>query len=383
MSTSSINPISEIVEDELGLEQFNQAEISESQISASVLALGETVVAQAEPVLKNIHAASVNRAKRIIWENTEADEQDRDFDVLGRYLKDIGRHALLTKDDEIALAQTIEEGRDAAIRLGMDDPDLSLLQYRHEQKKALAGECAKETFVNANLRLVVSIARRYRRAEVPLLDIIQEGNIGMMHAVEKFDWRKGFKFSTYATWWIQQAITRALPALKTGIRLPVHVNDDATALARAEERFYEAGRYPSDDDLAEATGMSRGKIKKVREAMTTAWRLASLNDKVGEKGEIELEEMIGDPDSSLGYRSVEDTIFTDQLIELAKRVLSENEYKIVSLRYGLGGSTPLLLKDVAAIMDMTSERARQIEGRALAKLRHPVTANKFDLRSLL
>src|SRR3984893_8245672 len=172
------------------------------------------------------------------------------------YLNDIGKHALLTKDDEARLAQAIEAGREARAELG-SGKSVTAARKRELRRVVKDGDGAAETFVKANLRLVVSIAKKYQAAELPLLDLVQEGNLGLMHAVEKFDWRKGFKFSTYATWWIRQAITRGIANTGRTVRLPVHAGDLLTQVTKARGRLEgQLGRRPTHAELAELMGTS-------------------------------------------------------------------------------------------------------------------------------
>ena len=260
-------------------------------------------------------------------------------DALGTYLREIGRHPLLTAADEIALAQRIEKGdEDATVRM-----------------------------VCANLRLVVSIARRYRSTGIPLLDLIQEGNLGLLRAVEKFDWRKGFKFSTYATWWIRQAIQRGIADRGRTVRLPVHIHEQLVPLRR-ERRELEAtlGREATPDELARAAGMSTARVLQLQGAGLAP---LSLETPVGESGDTTIGDFVSDN---------RDELFTDVMrtvgrmeLERALSSLPERERMILALRFGLTGEEPMTLERIGERFGLTRERIRQLEAKALAKLRHP------------
>lgn len=284
-------------------------------------------------------------------------------DILALYLNDIGRYDLLTKDDEVYLAKHIGAGESARnLVASSEKPDAALLEAIR------VGDAAKRAFVNANLRLVVSIAKRYQASGMPVMDLIQEGNMGLMHAVEKFDWRKGFKFSTYATWWIRQAISRGIANSGRTIRLPVHAYDDVNRANKARERFErENGRVPAAEELAAELGVS---IEKLAEILAFAREPVSLNMAIGEDQETELASLVADKT----VESPEDAAVRNDLPELMRQVLSvldERERRVIMLRYGLEGGTPRTLEEVGTYFNLTRERIRQIEVRALSKMRHP------------
>src|SRR4051794_5715476 len=288
-------------------------------------------------------------------------------DLVRLYLNDIGKHTLLTKDDEARLAQVIEAGRAAQEELDGEAAVSSARRRKLRQQVRDADE-ATRVFVEANLRLVVSIAKKYQSSGLPLLDLIQEGNLGLIHAVEKFDWRRGFKFSTYATWWIRQAISRGIDNSSRTVRLPVHAGDEVRRLAKARERLEgEVGRKPTlaglafDMDLAE---------DQVAEIMRFGADPLSLSAPIGEDGDAELGEIVSDVGASSPFESVMESMMTEE-IEKILAPLEEREREVLRLRYGLDRGEPRTLDDVADHFQLTRERIRQIEKGAMAKLRAP------------
>ena len=290
-------------------------------------------------------------------------------DLISVYLADIGRYPLLTKDSEVALAQDIEAGVEAREILesavaGSLPPD----RLRELRRLGRRGQESEQTFVQSNLRLVVSIAKKYQSSGLPFLDLIQEGNLGLMHAVEKFEWRKGFKFSTYATWWIRQAITRGIANSGRTIRLPVHAGDTLARLQKARCRLeFEHGRPPTLDELASEMDMPS---EKVAEALQFQPEPLSLSEPLRQDGDAELGDVVEDHSVDSPF----DVAATMMLPEEVSRLLSpldERERAILQLRFGLGYGHPSTLDEVGASFDLTRERIRQIEARAMSKLRHP------------
>ncbi len=297
------------------------------------------------------------------------DRVDRDEEDLVRlYLTDIGQYALLTKDDEVRLAKAIETGKEAAAQMA-NSKDLSTTQRRELRKVARAGEIAERQFVQSNLRLVVSIAKKYQASGLPLLDLIQEGNLGLMHAVEKFDWRKGFKFSTYATWWIRQAITRGIANTGRTIRLPVHAGDTLARLQKARSRL--ELKYGRPATLAELAAEVEMPEDKVTEALRFAAEPLSLSEPLREDGDAELGDVVVDRSAESPFEAAATALLPEEIQRLLAP-LDEREREILRLRFGLDGvGEQRTLEEVGEHFNLTRERIRQIEARAMSKLRHP------------
>ena len=294
---------------------------------------------------------------------------DRDDEDLVRlYLTDIGRYVLLTKDDEVRLAKLIEEGKAADTQLKEATSALSQTKRRELQKVRRAGTKAERQFVQSNLRLVVSIAKKYQASGLPLLDLIQEGNLGLMHAVEKFDWRKGFKFSTYATWWIRQAITRGIANTGRTIRLPVHAGDTLARLQKARSRL--ELRFGRPATLAELSAEVEMPEDKVTEALRFAAEPLSLSEPLREDGDAELGDVVEDRSAESPFESAATSLLPEEIGRLLGS-LDKREREILSLRFGLDRGEPRTLEEVGEAFKLTRERIRQIEARAMSKLRHP------------
>ena len=271
-------------------------------------------------------------------------------DPVRMYLKEIGRVPLLSADEEISLAQRMEEG----------------------------DEDAKRRLAEANLRLVVSIAKRYVGRGMLFLDLIQEGNLGLIKAVEKFDYHKGYKFSTYATWWIRQAITRAIADQARTIRIPVHMVETINKLIRVNRQLVqEYGRDPRPDEIAKEMGISE---EKVREILKIAQEPVSLETPIGEEDDSHLGDFIPDDDAPAPAEAVASTLLKEQLMEVLSS-LTPREARVLRLRYGLDDGHQRTLEEVGKVFNVTRERIRQIEAKALRKLKHPSRSRK--LRSFL
>jgi RNA polymerase sigma factor (sigma-70 family) len=294
--------------------------------------------------------------------------EDRDYEDLVRlYLEDVGRHELLTKDDEVRLAQAIEAGVVARNELEAAKK-LTPTQRRTLRRGIRQGEEAHRQFVNSNLRLVVSIAKKYQSSGLPLLDIVQEGNLGLIHAVDKFDWRKGFKFSTYATWWIRQAIQRGIANSARVIRLPVHAGDMLTALLKMRAQLEGSlGRTPT---LAELAAEAELPLDKVVEVLRYAVDTVSLDEPVRDDGDAELGDFVEDRNATAPFDAAAVSLLPGEVAKVLK-VLDERERTILCLRFGLDGGGERTLEEVAEHFGLTRERIRQIEARAMSKLRHP------------
>jgi RNA polymerase sigma factor (sigma-70 family) len=287
-------------------------------------------------------------------------------EAIRQYLDGIGTFELLTAEDEVRLAKAIEDGRKAEIALENErDP----AKRRKLRVLVRVGEEARQTFIRANLRLVVSIAKRYGHAKLPFLDLVQEGNLGLIRAVEKFEYRKGFKFSTYATWWIRQAITRAIADKSRTIRVPVHMMDTISQMQTADTNLTKKfGRTPTDDELAVESGLT---VAKIREARKVAPEPISIFEPIGEDNAT-LGDFIEDHDAATPFEMIASKLNIEDLRIILDR-LTDRERIIIIMRYGLDGQVPATLDEVGRHFDVTRERIRQIESKALAKMRHPST----------
>ncbi len=297
------------------------------------------------------------------------DRIDRDEEDLVRlYLTDIGQYTLLTKDDEVRLAKAIEAGKEAGEEMAKAKT-LTATKRRELRKAIRDGEVAERAFVQSNLRLVVSIAKKYQASGLPLLDLIQEGNLGLMHAVEKFDWRKGFKFSTYATWWIRQAITRGIANTGRTIRLPVHAGDTLARLQKARSRL--ELKYGRPATLAELSKEVEMPEDKVTEALRFAAEPLSLSEPLREDGDAELGDVVEDRSAESPFETAATALLPEEIQRLLAP-LDERDREILRLRFGLDGSSEgRTLEEVGEHFNLTRERIRQIEARAMSKLRHP------------
>ena len=297
-------------------------------------------------------------------ERVERDEED----LVRLYLTDIGQYPLLTKEGEVRLAQQIEAGVEARTALAAKDDSLAPARKRELKRNLKRGDDAQRTFVQSNLRLVVSIAKKYQASGLPLLDLIQEGNLGLMHAVEKFDWRKGFKFSTYATWWIRQAITRGIANTGRTIRLPVHAGDTLARLQKARSRLeLKFGRQATLSELAVEVDMSE---EKVTEALRFAAEPLSLSEPLREDGDAELGDVVEDRSADSPFEMAATSLLPEEISRLLAP-LDTREREILKLRFGLDRGEPRTLEEVGEHFNLTRERIRQIEARAMSKLRHP------------
>jgi RNA polymerase sigma factor (sigma-70 family) len=279
---------------------------------------------------------------------------DRDDEDLVRlYLTDIGQYLLLTKDDEVRLAKTIEEGKIAETTLNNSEKQIDPTKRRELNKIVKAGTRAERQFVQSNLRLVVSIAKKYQASGLPLLDLIQEGNLGLMHAVEKFDWRKGFKFSTYATWWIRQAITRGIANTGRTIRLPVHAGDTLARLQKARSRLeLKFGRHATLAELAEEVEMP---ADKVTEALRFAAEPLSLSEPLREDGDAELGDVVEDRSAESPFEVAATALLPEEITRLLAP-LDQREREILALRFGLDRGEPRTLEEVGEAFNLTRER---------------------------
>ncbi|HEX7619996.1 MAG TPA: sigma-70 family RNA polymerase sigma factor [Anaerolineales bacterium] len=295
-------------------------------------------------------------------------------DSVGMYLKEMSRVPLLNADEEFKIAVRIEDGRKAKGDLLRTPGRARTLERRRLEALVQDGILAREHIIKANTRLVVSIAKRYMGRSVPFLDLIQEGNLGLMKAVEKYDVHKGFRFSTYATWWIRQTITRAIADQSRTIRVPVHMSDRIRQTYKAthdlEQRL---GRVPTLEELAAELGLD---LPKVQWILQVSWLPLSLESPVGDDEESELGMFIEDELTPTPMQSVFQSMLKEKIDEVLG-TLTPREARILRLRFGLDTGTPFTLEEVGEKFGLTRERIRQIEGKALRRLRHPRRARQL------
>ena len=297
-------------------------------------------------------------------------------DPVRMYLKEIGKVPLLNADQEIELAKAMEAGLDAEKQLEEDKENNKLSEAKKKELNAIIyeGDEAKKRLAEANLRLVVSIAKRYVGRGMLFLDLIQEGNLGLIKAVEKFDFRKGFKFSTYATWWIRQAITRAIADQARTIRIPVHMVETINKLIRVSRQLLqELGREPLPEEVAKEMNMP---VERVREILKISQEPVSLETPIGEEEDSHLGDFIQDDNVPVPADAAAFTLLKEQLVEVLG-TLTEREQKVLRLRFGLDDGRARTLEEVGKEFNVTRERIRQIEAKALRKLRHPSRSRKL------
>ena len=294
-------------------------------------------------------------------------------DSISLYLKEIGRIPLLTAEQEVSLAKRMEAGRNSKRRLS-NDRNLSYEEREELSAIVRDGKSAQEHLIKANSRLVVSVAKKYVGRGVPFLDLIQEGNIGLIRAVNKFDYRRGYKFSTYATWWIRQAVTRAIADQGRTIRVPVHMYEQINRLARVSRQLVqELGRDPTVDEIAGELGVSP---KKVERTIKVSQRPLSLEMPVGEEDDSFLGDFIEDSDAPSPTDQASQQLLRDQIDDIFVS-LTPREVRILQLRFGLVDGYSYTLEEVGKKFGVTRERIRQIEAQALGRLRHPSRSRKL------
>jgi RNA polymerase sigma factor (sigma-70 family) len=303
----------------------------------------------------------------IAGHRVERDESD----IVKLYLRGIGQYALLTKLEETQLAKMIDAGRAASLA-ERSATELTAAKRRELRRVVAQGEQAHQTFVQANLRLVVSIAKRYQASGLPLLDLVQEGNLGLIHAVGKFDWNKGFKFSTYATWWIRQAISRGIANTGRTIRLPAHAGDLLTRIHWSRTSLeLKLGRGPTLDELADETNLSR---EKLVEALRWRSEPLSLSEPLGDERDSDFGDLVPDVNAVSPFDYAADSLLGEEITRLLAP-LDEREATIIRLRFGLDQSAPRTLEEIGKHFNLTRERIRQIEAKAMSKMRHPCVNN--------
>lgn len=289
-------------------------------------------------------------------------------DPVKDYLKQIGRVSLLNAEQEVDLSERIEAGLYAQHLLDTQSEGMDFKRKRELKWAANDGKKAKDHLLEANLRLVVSLAKRYTGRGMLFLDLIQEGNLGLIRAVEKFDWKKGFKFSTYATWWIRQAITRAMADQARTIRVPVHMVEVINKLSRVQRQMLQdLGREPTPDELARELDMP---VEKVQEVQKYGREPISLHTPLGEDGDSEFGDLIEDTDAIAPSEAVAFSLLQEQFKQVLE-TLSPREAGVIKMRYGLEDGQPKTLDDIGRVYGVTRERIRQIESKTMSKLRHP------------
>ena len=360
---------------ELGDEQSQQIyeslEILEIEQSNEDLLAG--LPDDAEPPMEEI--AEIEE-EELVDPNTLVDSFNTD-DPVRMYLKEIGKVNLLTADEEVTLATAMSAGTAARERMAQAEEDGETIpdgELAELKKQAAEGEKAKQKLAEANLRLVVSIAKRYVGRGMLFLDLIQEGNLGLIKAVEKFDYTKGYKFSTYATWWIRQAITRAIADQARTIRIPVHMVETINKVIRVSRQLLqELGHDPSAEEISEEMNMP---VDKVREILKIAQEPVSLETPIGEEEDSHLGDFIPDEGASEPSEAASFTLLKEQLVDVLS-TLTPREEKVLKLRFGIEDGRTRTLEEVGKEFNVTRERIRQIEAKALRKLRHPSRSKKL------
>ena len=353
----------------------------------------ETLEQNNVDILRITEGDDVDDEEIILTEEDEVDVENIDLSVpdgisiedpVRMYLKEIGKVPLLTAEEEIDLARKMEAGAVAKEKISLlekrldssDEKEAAELreEIRSQQGMLDAGDVAKKRLAEANLRLVVSIAKRYVGRGMLFLDLIQEGNLGLIKAVEKFDYRKGYKFSTYATWWIRQAITRAIADQARTIRIPVHMVETINKLIRVSRQLLqELGREPTPEEIAEEMNLP---VERVREILKISQEPVSLETPIGEEEDSHLGDFIQDDNVPVPADAAAFTLLKEQLVEVLG-TLTEREQKVLRLRFGLDDGRARTLEEVGKEFNVTRERIRQIEAKALRKLRHPSRSRKL------
>ena len=372
----SAGEIMDVLEEmELGAEQMDK--IYDAMENMGIDTVGEDYAVELpDDIDPPIEAMEDIPEEEVVDPNSMMDSFGTD-DPVRMYLKEIGKVNLLTSEEEIELAQTMASG--AAAKEQMEELEALGEEIPAEVKAELEvlikkGERAKQRLAEANLRLVVSIAKRYVGRGMQFLDLIQEGNLGLIKAVEKFDFTKGFKFSTYATWWIRQAITRAIADQARTIRIPVHMVETINKVIRVSRQLLqELGHDPTPEEIAKEMDMP---VDRVREILKIAQEPVSLETPIGEEEDSHLGDFIPDEDASEPAEAASFTLLKEQLIEVLA-TLTPREEKVLKLRFGIEDGRTRTLEEVGKEFNVTRERIRQIEAKALRKLRHPSRSKKL------
>jgi RNA polymerase primary sigma factor len=345
--------------------------------SVPVVANGPVVTPVLDPASEEPTDGELAEEEEELEVTPEEDTSGPSTDLVRAYLKEIGRVALLNAEQEVSLAKRIEAGLFAAEKLRL--AELGELKVGKPMRRdydwlTADGQRAKDHLLEANLRLVVSVAKRYTGRGMAFLDLIQEGNLGLIRAVEKFDYTKGYKFSTYATWWIRQAITRAMADQARTIRIPVHMVEQINKLTRVQRQMLQdLGREPTAEELAKELDMTPDKVVEIQ---GYAREPVSLEQNVGDEGDSQLGDFIEDADAPIAAEVVSFGLLQRELDSVLK-TLPEREAAVVALRFGLTDGQPRTLDEIGKEFGLTRERIRQIEAKTLSKLRHPSRSQKL------
>jgi RNA polymerase primary sigma factor len=355
-------------DDDLDVDDDDDDENAEARMEARVA----NEVLRATPKTRTRKRSSRARARR-----TDTSTVMLTGDPVRMYLKEIGKVDLLTAAEEVNLAMKIEAGTEAAEKLEAAEAgevELTRAEQRRLMRIEQVGLEAKQALISANLRLTVSIAKRYVGRGMLFLDLIQEGNLGLIRAVEKFDYTKGFKFSTYATWWIRQAITRAIADQARTIRIPVHMVETINKLVRVQRQLLQdLGRDPTPEEIGEEMGMS---ADRVREIQKISQEPVSLETPIGEEEDSQLGDFIEDSSAVAPPEAASESMLREQLEQVLDS-LADRERKVIKFRFGLEDGHPRTLEEVGREFGVTRERIRQIESKTLAKLRHPSRSGRL------
>jgi RNA polymerase primary sigma factor len=358
------------------MEAVPEAELNIEQLEDALAALIEMGIEISDAELEEPVAEQEERKRPDSVASAAADIDLSAIDIddsISLYLKEIGRIPLLTAEQEVSLAKRMEAGRNAKRRLG-NSRSLSFEERKNLSAVIKDGQAAHEHLIKANSRLVVSVAKKYVGRGVPFLDLIQEGNIGLIRAVKKFDYRRGYKFSTYATWWIRQAVTRAIADQGRTIRVPVHMYEQINRLARVSRQLVqELGRDPTVEEIAADLGVSP---KKVERTIKVSQRPLSLEMPVGEEDDSFLGDFIEDSDAPSPTDQASQQLLRDQIEDIFVS-LTPREVRILQLRFGLVDGYSYTLEEVGRKFGVTRERIRQIEAQALGRLRHPSRSRRL------
>ena len=358
------------------MEAIPEAELNIEQLEDALAALIERGIEISDTDVDSPEATKEAQKEKPITAKEQADIDLSAIDVddsISLYLKEIGRIPLLTAEQEVSLAKRMEAGRNARRRIGQDG-QLSLEERVRLNAIVRDGNAAKEHLIKANSRLVVSVAKKYVGRGVPFLDLIQEGNIGLIRAVKKFDYRRGYKFSTYATWWIRQAVTRAIADQGRTIRVPVHMYEQINRLARVSRQLVqELGRDPTVEEIAHELGVNPKKVERI---IKVSQRPLSLEMPVGEEDDSFLGDFIEDSEAPSPTDQASQQLLREQIDDIFAS-LTPREVRILQLRFGLVDGYSYTLEEVGKKFGVTRERIRQIEAQALGRLRHPSRSRKL------